>query len=192
MSQEILRVLRELRKGWYVLQFPDRAVLIGQILPALSKPGATILWVGCQAYTRRYPVIIERQGAECWTLEIDPAEQRWGHPKRHTVGDLRNDNLPSDYLHPATPTSLCTDIEPYMAPYKWMTINGWSGFVKKQLTSQTAIYLLQSQALIRKSLPLRLIATNPVLIDDNGEPRLLSKGYHPEVGGMLVEREDVP
>src|SRR4029077_14810759 len=92
---EILRVLRELRKGWYVLQFPDRAVLIGQILPALSKPGATILWVGCQAYTRRYPVIIERQGAECWTLEIDPAEQRWGHPKRHTVGDLRNDNPPA-------------------------------------------------------------------------------------------------
>ena len=100
---EILRVLRELRKGWYVLQFPDRAVLIGQILPALSKPGTAILWVGCQAYTRRYPVIIERQGAECWTLEIDPAERRWGHPKRHTVGDLRNVGAlyPPDYFHVA-------------------------------------------------------------------------------------------
>ena len=100
---ETLRVLRELREGWHVLQFPDRAVLIGQILPALSKPGATILWVGCQAYTRRYPVIIERQGAECWTLEIDPAEGRWGHPKRHTVGDLRNVGAlyTPDYFHVA-------------------------------------------------------------------------------------------
>ena len=39
---EILRVLRELREGWHVLQFPDRAVLIGQILPALSKPGMLV------------------------------------------------------------------------------------------------------------------------------------------------------
>jgi hypothetical protein len=30
------------------------------------------------------------------------------------------------------------------------------------------------------------------LIDDNGAPRLLSKGYHPEVGGLLVERDIQP
>jgi SAM-dependent methyltransferase len=36
-----------------------------------------------------YPAMIERRGALCWTLEIDPEQRRWGHPERHTVGDLQ-------------------------------------------------------------------------------------------------------
>jgi SAM-dependent methyltransferase len=48
-----------------------------------------MLWVGCQPYTRPYLDIIERRGAECWTLEIDPAARWWGHPRRHLVGDLQ-------------------------------------------------------------------------------------------------------
>jgi SAM-dependent methyltransferase len=95
-----LRLMLQAVHTWAI---PDRAVLIGRILPALSKPGTTILWVGCRAYTRRYPVMIERQGAECWTLEIDPDQRRWGHPKRHTVGDLQNVEAlyPLDYFHVA-------------------------------------------------------------------------------------------
>jgi SAM-dependent methyltransferase len=83
------RQLQELRESQYVSGRPDRAILIDQILPALSKPGIHVLWVGCRRYTRRYPAIIEREGALCWTLEIDPSARRWGHPKRHTVGDLQ-------------------------------------------------------------------------------------------------------
>jgi len=33
--------------------------------------------------------MIERRGAVCWTLEIDTAARHWGHPERHTVGDLQ-------------------------------------------------------------------------------------------------------
>ena len=68
---------------------PDRKLLVGWILPELSQPGTTILWVGCQPYTRRYLDAIERPGAKCWTLEIEPSARRWGHPRRHTVGDLQ-------------------------------------------------------------------------------------------------------
>ncbi len=58
-------------------------------MPDLSQPGTTLLWVGCQPYTKSYINIIERQGAECWTLEIDPSARRWGHARRHIVGDLQ-------------------------------------------------------------------------------------------------------
>jgi hypothetical protein len=68
---------------------PDREFLVGQILPGLSEPGTSILWVGCQPYTRPYLGLIERRGARCWTLEIDPAARPWGHPQRHVVGDLQ-------------------------------------------------------------------------------------------------------
>ena len=68
---------------------PDRKLLVRWILPDLSQPGTTVLWVGCQPYTRTYMDVIERTGAECWTLEIDPAARRWGHTRRHIVGDLQ-------------------------------------------------------------------------------------------------------
>jgi SAM-dependent methyltransferase len=89
LSEAMRRELRELRESRYVARCPDRTVLLDRILAALAKPGITLLWVGCRRYTRRYPAIIERQGAVCWTLEIDPAMRRWGHPERHTVGDLQ-------------------------------------------------------------------------------------------------------
>lgn len=75
---------------WPVSLFPDRVVLVNKILPRLSEPGVTMLWVGCRPYTRRYPGMMERRGALCYTLEIDPTARRWGHPERHTVGDLKN------------------------------------------------------------------------------------------------------
>jgi SAM-dependent methyltransferase len=62
---------------------------VGRILPDLSLPGTMLLWVGCQRYTRPYTDLIERAGATCWTLEIDPSARRWGHPQRHIVGDLQ-------------------------------------------------------------------------------------------------------
>ena len=68
---------------------PDRELLIGRILPELSKPGFTLLWVGCQPYTQPYLDIIERLSAKCWTLEIDPSARWWGHPQRHVVGDVQ-------------------------------------------------------------------------------------------------------
>jgi SAM-dependent methyltransferase len=89
LSPNMRRQLQELRESRYVSRFPDRTILVDRILPTLSNPGNTTLWVGCRRYTRRYPAMIERRGAVCWTLEIDPDQRRWGHPERHTVGDLQ-------------------------------------------------------------------------------------------------------
>jgi hypothetical protein len=72
-----------------ISRLPDRELLVGRILPELSKPGITMLWVGCQPYTRPYLEIIERPGAKCWTLDIDPWARWWGHSRRHIVGDLQ-------------------------------------------------------------------------------------------------------
>jgi SAM-dependent methyltransferase len=68
---------------------PDRELLVGRILPELSKPGMTILWVGCQPYTLPYLEMIEHPGAKCWTMDIDPSARWWGHSRRHIVGDLQ-------------------------------------------------------------------------------------------------------
>jgi SAM-dependent methyltransferase len=84
--QRAIRVCRESRS---MAHRPDRELLITWILPELSKPGVTLLWVGCQPYTQPYLDIIERSGAKCWTLEIDPSARWWGHPQRHVVGDVQ-------------------------------------------------------------------------------------------------------
>jgi SAM-dependent methyltransferase len=85
----IWRALRVWRESRWFSRRPDRELLVRQILPELSKPGITMLWVGCQPYTRPYLNIIERRGAKCWTLEIDPTARCWGHPRHHIVGDLQ-------------------------------------------------------------------------------------------------------
>ena len=89
LPARLRRLLRELRESQYVSRSPDRVILVDRILPDLSRPGTTVLWVGCRRYTRRYPAMIERRAAVCWTLEIDTAARHWGHPERHTVGDLQ-------------------------------------------------------------------------------------------------------
>jgi hypothetical protein len=63
LPPSLRRELRDLRESRYVSRCPDRAILVDRILPALSKPGTTVLWVGCRHYTRRYPAMIELQGA---------------------------------------------------------------------------------------------------------------------------------
>jgi SAM-dependent methyltransferase len=89
VPQSIRRLIRVSRESRFLSRHPDRALLVGRILPELSKPGITMLWVGCRPYTRPYLKIIEGGGAMCWTLEIDPAARCWGHPQRHIAGDLQ-------------------------------------------------------------------------------------------------------
>jgi SAM-dependent methyltransferase len=90
LPQGVRRLARVWRESRFMSHRPDRELLVGRILPGLSKPGITMLWVGCQPYTQPYLKIIERRGAMCWTLEIDPAARCWGHPQRHIVGDLQS------------------------------------------------------------------------------------------------------
>jgi SAM-dependent methyltransferase len=67
---------------------PDRRVLKREILPRIADRACDVLWIGCRAYTREYPRLLEAKGARCWSLDIDPTAARFGHPLRHIVGDL--------------------------------------------------------------------------------------------------------
>jgi hypothetical protein len=40
--------------------------------------------------------------------------------------------------------------------------------------------------MLRHSLPLRILAASPVIIERNGAPFVLEKGYHREEGGIYV------
>src|ERR1700743_2303923 len=72
---------------------PDRTVLLRQVFPALRgasalSKNANVLWIGCRRYTKRYYAMLERDGARCSSIDIEPTVARWGHRKRHVIGDM--------------------------------------------------------------------------------------------------------
>lgn len=67
---------------------PGRIVLVREILPAYAALGGRILWIGCRRYTREYGSLLERNGGECWTTDIERAHAKWGEPGRHFTWDL--------------------------------------------------------------------------------------------------------
>src|SRR4051812_48632794 len=67
---------------------PDRVFLVRKMLPVFASRGGSLLWVGCRAYTRSYPNLLERKGGQCWTLDVEPEAARWGHGGRHVVGSI--------------------------------------------------------------------------------------------------------
>jgi SAM-dependent methyltransferase len=67
---------------------PGRVVLVKQILPAYAEFGGRILWVGCRRYTKSYAALLNRQGGECWTTDIEPTHAKWGERGRHVTADL--------------------------------------------------------------------------------------------------------
>lgn len=66
---------------------PDRRMLRERILPAFTG-FRSVLWVGCRAYTADYYKLLESQGGECWTMDIDPAAAEYGNGERHKTCDL--------------------------------------------------------------------------------------------------------
>jgi hypothetical protein len=76
-----------------VLRSRDRIVLQGPLFAALRKDGLfkagnRILWIGCAPYTTGYYRIFESEGAQCFTIELDPEKKCDGRPGRHTVGSM--------------------------------------------------------------------------------------------------------
>ena len=67
----------------------DRRYLTGEMFPVLAARGGKVLFVGCRPYNRHYPALLEQGGAECWTLDRDPAVARWGAPNRHIVSPIQ-------------------------------------------------------------------------------------------------------
>lgn len=76
-----------------ILRSADRTILHGPLLAALHddgllKEGSKIIWIGCASYTAGYYTMLESQGGECFTIELDPAERGWGRPGRHIAGSM--------------------------------------------------------------------------------------------------------
>jgi SAM-dependent methyltransferase len=80
--------VRELRNARRVSRNAGRIVLVNEILPAYSGLGGRILWIGCRRYTKDYGAILERDGGECWTTDIEVAHAKWGAAGRHFTWDL--------------------------------------------------------------------------------------------------------
>jgi SAM-dependent methyltransferase len=87
---------------------PGRIALVNEILPAYSKLGGRILWIGCRRYTKNYGTLLSAHGGECWTTDIEPSHAKWGEPGRHFTCDL----LQIDQLHPpeSFDTLLCNGV----------------------------------------------------------------------------------
>jgi hypothetical protein len=66
------------------------------------------------------------------------------------------------------------------------------GLAPSRCSIKNANALLGSEEMLKYSLPLRLIAALPVLVERNGKPETLGKGYHEEVGGIYVLRDLTP
>jgi SAM-dependent methyltransferase len=67
---------------------PGRIVLVHEILPAYAACGGRILWIGCRRYTKKYGPLLERNGGECWTVDIEIAHAKWGEKGHHFTWDL--------------------------------------------------------------------------------------------------------
>jgi SAM-dependent methyltransferase len=77
---------RHWRRLHQELSGPDRALLEGQVLPALAASAtadAPVLFIGVDWYTADYPARFE-PGALV-TVDIDPAHAQWGAPEHHTL-----------------------------------------------------------------------------------------------------------
>lgn len=81
-----------------IRNLPDRRALADIYLPALAARGGRILWVGTRRYTSADYPVLERQGAEVWTTDIDPRAARWGRSGRHQTGDICEADLIFDDL----------------------------------------------------------------------------------------------
>jgi SAM-dependent methyltransferase len=73
---------------WLAQRSPDRAYLSQALFPRLASLGGTILVVGCRRYTASDPKLLQKHGAICWTIDIDPEAAQWGASGRHIIGPI--------------------------------------------------------------------------------------------------------
>ena len=88
LTSQAVQLARLVRYGGRTEASPDRLYLTAVLLPAFARLGPRLLWVGVRRYTRAYYAALEAEGAQCWTLDIDPLAAAWGAAERHVVGDL--------------------------------------------------------------------------------------------------------
>jgi hypothetical protein len=106
-------------------------------------------------------------------------------------GPHTNGEAPVEYLHHSDAYGFLGDIEGFISTYR-LTMDKKEGVMvlrPANATDKEAKFFLASPQLSKHSLPLRLISASPVLVERDGEPVVLQKGYHPDVGGLLVEND---
>jgi SAM-dependent methyltransferase len=144
---------------------PGRIALVNEILPAYAACGGRILWIGCRRYTKGYGKLLERNGGECWTVDIELRHAKWGERGRHLTADL----LSIDQLVPA-------------ASFDSVICNGVFGFGVDTRSAQVAA--LRAMAAILKPGGRLLLGWNTERVED-----LLSLDFVQEdfVGDALTE-----
>lgn len=73
-----------------IADLPDRRMLRDHYIPAVARDAGRILWVGTRPYTALAYLELEAGGGVVWTCDVDPDAARWGHPRWHRVGDVRD------------------------------------------------------------------------------------------------------
>lgn len=164
---------REILNERRVRRSPARMLLVDQVLPAYAACAGRILWVGCRRYTRNYGSLLQRDGAECWTTDIEPAHAQWGQPGRHFTWDL-------------------TAIDTLLAPNSFDTVlcNGVFGFGIDTRAAQLAA--LRAMAAILKPGGRLLLGWNTDRVEDPLTLDFVSSAFVPDTSLALGPRHAVP
>lgn len=88
VPRPVRRYVHDVALARQIVRLPDRIFLENDIINLIAARSCRrILNVGCQRYTRVITDRLIQTGAEVWTLDIDPAAEKWGVPGRHIVDD---------------------------------------------------------------------------------------------------------
>jgi len=91
-------------------------------------------------------------------------------------------------LHTLNEHEFASEIE--RVPFRPGRLNAKGRFEQEPCDARTAKLLMNCRDEIRRyGLPLRLLAASPVLVEVDGKPEILGKGYHSHNGGIFVARK---
>jgi SAM-dependent methyltransferase len=148
---------------------PDRKYQNRVIVPRIAARGGTALLVGCRRFTAHEPAILARQGAICWTLDIDPAVARWGAVGRHVIAPIEQ---ASAYFS--------------RGMFDTVLLSGVFGFGINDLPAQEAA--IAACAAILKPGGLLVLGWNTDRVADPSGLRGLARDFRPSRDGQLAGR----
>jgi SAM-dependent methyltransferase len=98
--QWLSRKAGELLRGGNRIETPDRVILERFVLPTLAADASlrSLLFVGCERYTRHYAALFVPASERFRTLDIDPRRARYGNAG-HLVAALQD---VAEHLAPAS------------------------------------------------------------------------------------------
>jgi hypothetical protein len=97
------------------------------------------------------------------------------------------------YLRTLLKTEFVSELERPFELQKYVETEDGPKLKPSRCGVETAQLLLHTREMREYSLPLRLVAASPVLIERNGKPVVLQKGYHPDEEGLFVAKNlDIP